>query len=62
MEKVEFKIPYTKFGTIFANQDGDYLIITGVSKDYNKQNIWALDHNGYSLWKYNYNFAVYQQD
>ena len=61
MEKVEFKIPYTKFGTIFANHDGDNIIITGVSKDSNKQNIWALDHNGYKLWKYSYNFAVYQQ-
>lgn len=62
MEKVEFKIPYTKFGTIFANQDGNYLEITGVSKDYDKKLIWSLDHNGYKLWKYSGNFAIYQQD
>ena len=61
MEKVEFKIPYTKFGTIFADKDGDNLVITGVSKNDNKQNIWALVHKDHKLWKYNYNFAVYQQ-
>jgi len=62
MEKVEFKIPYTKFGTIFADKDGDYLEITGVSKDYNKKLIWSLNHNGYKLWKYSNNFAIYEQD
>jgi len=62
MEKVEFKIPYTKFGTIFADKDGDNLVITGVSKDYHKKNIWALVHKGYTLWKYRDNFAIYQQD
>ena len=62
MEKVEFKIPYTKFGTIFANQEGNYLEITGVSKDYDKKLIWSLDHNGYKLWKYSSNFAIYEQD
>ena len=62
MEKVEFKIPYTKFGTIFADRDGDNLVITGVSKDYDKKLIWSLNHNGYKLWKYSGNFAIYQQD
>ena len=38
MEKVEFKIPYTKLlGTIFADKDGDNLVITGVSKHYHKK-------------------------
>tara|TARA_R100001126_G_C4867976_1_gene171387 strand:- start:569 stop:1582 length:1014 start_codon:yes stop_codon:yes gene_type:complete len=61
MEKVEFKIPYTKFGTIYADKDGDSINITGVSKDDDKQNVWALVYKGHNLWKYNYNFAVYQQ-
>ena len=61
MEKVEFKIPYTKFGTIFANKDGDNLVITGVSKDYYKKNIWAPVHKDFNLWKYYSDFAIYQQ-
>jgi len=62
MEKVEFKIPYTKFGTIFADKDGDNLVITGVSKHYHKKNIWAPVHKGFNLWKYRDNYAIYQQD
>ena len=62
MEKVEFKIPYTKFGIIFADKDGDNLVITGVSKDYSKKNIWDLVYKGYNLWKYQNDFAIYQQD
>jgi hypothetical protein len=61
MEKVEFKIPYTKFGTIFADKDGDNLVITGVSKDYYKKNIWAPVHKDFNLWKYYSDFAIYQQ-
>jgi len=61
MEKVEFKIPYTKFGTIFADKDGDNLVITGVSKDYYKKNIWAPIHKDFNLWKYYSDFAIYQQ-
>jgi len=61
MEKVEFKIPYTKFGVIFADKDGDNLVITGVSKDYYKKNIWAPVHKGFNLWKYYSDFAIYQQ-
>ena len=62
MEKVEFKIPYTKFGTIFADKDGDNLVITGVSKHYHKKSIWAPVHKGFNLWKYRDNYAIYQQD
>ena len=62
MEKVEFKIPYTKFGTIFADKDGDNLVITGVSKHYHKKNIWAPVHKGFNLWKYRDDYAIYQQD
>ena len=62
MEKVEFKIPYTKFGTIFADKDGDNLVITGVSKHYHKKNIWAPVHKDFNLWKYRDNYAIYQQD
>ena len=61
MEKVEFKIPYTKFGVIFADKDGDNLVITGVSKDYYKKNIWAPVHKDFNLWKYYSDFAIYQQ-
>lgn len=61
MEKVEFKIPYTKYGTIFADKDGDTIFITGVSKDYNKKNIWKPIYKGFDLWKYRDDYAIYQQ-
>ena len=61
MEKVEFKIPYTKYGTIFADKDGDTIFITGVSKDYNKKNIWKPIYKGFNLWKYRDDYAIYQQ-